>query len=63
MQMRPSGRGRQRKGFPQRRVSGAPSGWVLAGFGGLALGWIKAMPNRMNNYLPMERRIRKQGSG
>lgn len=41
--------------------AGVPSGWVLAGFGGLALGWIKAMPNRMNNYLPMERRIRKQG--
>lgn len=43
--------------------AGVPSGWVLAGFGGLALGWIKAMPNRMNNYLPMERRIRKQGNG
>ncbi len=41
--------------------AGVPSGWVLAGFGGLVLGWIKAMPNRMNNYLPMERRIRKQG--
>ena len=41
--------------------AGVSPGWVLAGFGGLALGWIKAMPNRMNNYLPMERRIRKQG--
>ncbi|MGI9160316.1 MAG: methyltransferase RsmF C-terminal domain-like protein, partial [Saprospiraceae bacterium] len=27
--------------------AGGPSGWLLAGFGGLALGWIKVMPNRM----------------
>lgn len=36
----------------------APRGWVLATYGGLALGWMKVMPNRINNYLPSERRIR-----
>ncbi|MEZ4919829.1 MAG: hypothetical protein R2792_12075 [Saprospiraceae bacterium] len=35
-----------------------PKGWILARYKGLNLGWIKAMPNRMNNYLPSERRIR-----
>ena len=35
-----------------------PSGWMIPRFGGLNLGWIKALPNRMNNYLPPERRIR-----
>lgn len=38
--------------------SGAPLGWVLARFQGLNLGWLKILPNRMNNYLPQERRIR-----
>lgn len=35
-----------------------PLGWTLAQFEGLNLGWIKLLPNRMNNYLPPERRIR-----
>lgn len=39
---------------------GAPTGWLLVRFGGLNLGWIKALPNRMNNYLPPERRIRME---
>lgn len=33
-------------------------GWVVARFNGLALGWLKALPNRWNNHLPQERRIR-----
>jgi len=33
-------------------------GWTLARFEGLNLGWLKILPNRMNNYLPQERRIR-----
>lgn len=36
----------------------APPGWTLARFQGMHLGWIKVLPNRMNNYLPAERRIR-----
>ncbi|MBL7827517.1 MAG: rRNA cytosine-C5-methyltransferase [Saprospiraceae bacterium] len=38
--------------------AGIPNGWLLVRYNGLNLGWIKAMPNRMNNYLPQERRIR-----
>lgn len=37
---------------------GAPLGWTLARFEGLNLGWLKILPNRLNNYLPQERRIR-----
>lgn len=37
---------------------GAPKGWALARFQGLNLGWVKILPNRLNNYLPQERRIR-----
>ena len=36
----------------------APKGWTLARFEGLNLGWVKILPNRLNNYLPQERRIR-----
>jgi len=36
----------------------APRGWVMARYAGLNLGWMKIMPNRINNYLPQERRIR-----
>ncbi len=38
--------------------SGAPLGWTLARFEGMNLGWLKILPNRLNNYLPQERRIR-----
>lgn len=38
----------------------APRGWVLAQYAGLNLGWMKSLPNRMNNYLPAERRIRME---
>ena len=39
---------------------GTPTGWLIPRYGGLNLGWIKALPNRMNNYLPPERRIRME---
>lgn len=38
--------------------AGGLRGWVLARHAGLNLGWMKILPNRINNYLPQERRIR-----
>ncbi|MCB9286893.1 MAG: RNA methyltransferase [Lewinellaceae bacterium] len=35
-------------------------GWRLATFEGLALGWIKGLKNRINNYFPKEWRIRME---
>lgn len=35
-------------------------GWYLVKHGQLALGWIKALGNRMNNYLPKSWRIRME---
>lgn len=35
----------------------APSGWTLAQYEELGLGWLKVLPNRANNYLPASRRI------
>lgn len=32
--------------------------WTLARYQGLNLGWMKVLPNRINNYLPIEFRIR-----
>ncbi|WP_140938091.1 methyltransferase RsmF C-terminal domain-like protein [Sphingobacterium lumbrici] len=32
-------------------------GWILIKYKGMNLGWIKAMPNRINNYYPKEIRI------
>jgi 16S rRNA C967 or C1407 C5-methylase (RsmB/RsmF family)/NOL1/NOP2/fmu family ribosome biogenesis protein len=34
-----------------------PTGWTLARYKGYPLGWMKVLPNRVNNYLPGERRI------
>lgn len=34
-------------------------GWNLACYNGLSLGWIKVLPNRINNYFPSEYRILK----
>jgi NOL1/NOP2/fmu family ribosome biogenesis protein len=34
-------------------------GWHLIAFQGISLGWIKAIPARINNYYPTEWRIRK----
>lgn len=38
----------------------APKGWNLVGYGGLSLGWVKVLPNRVNNYYPAEWRILKE---
>jgi NOL1/NOP2/fmu family ribosome biogenesis protein len=35
----------------------APPGWTLATYRGLPLGWMKVLPDRLNNYLPADRRI------
>jgi len=37
-----------------------PKGWTPARHQGLNLGWLKTLPNRWNNYLPQERRIRME---
>lgn len=34
-------------------------GWIVATFKGLNLGWMKILPNRVNNYYPTEWRILK----
>jgi 16S rRNA C967 or C1407 C5-methylase (RsmB/RsmF family)/NOL1/NOP2/fmu family ribosome biogenesis protein len=39
------------------KIDTAIKGWALIKYGGLALGWIKALPNRINNYYPKEWRI------
>ncbi len=36
-----------------------PKGWTLATYEGLGLGWMKVLPNRINNYYPKEWRILK----
>jgi len=39
-------------------VPDAPKGWCLITHQGIGLGWIKSMGNRINNYYPLEWRIR-----
>ena len=41
------------------KAAKAPLGWNLVSFGGLPLGWIKVLPNRVNNYYPASWRILK----
>lgn len=38
----------------------SPKGWNLVMYEQLPLGWIKSLPNRINNYYPQEWRILKQ---
>ena len=38
----------------------ADKGWNIVQYKNLPLGWIKALPNRINNYYPSEWRILKQ---
>jgi 16S rRNA C967 or C1407 C5-methylase (RsmB/RsmF family)/NOL1/NOP2/fmu family ribosome biogenesis protein len=38
----------------------APKGWAIVQYCGLPLGWIKVLPNRINNYYPAEWRILKE---
>lgn len=47
---------RRKELFPDN----APKGWNLVSYGGLPLGWIKVLPNRVNNYYPAEWRILKE---
>ncbi|MBC8033700.1 MAG: RNA methyltransferase [Chitinophagaceae bacterium] len=35
-------------------------GWMLVRYRGMALGWVKALPNRVNNYYPKDWRIIKK---
>lgn len=41
-------------------VSTAVKGWALMMYEGMALGWAKILPNRINNYYPKELRILKE---
>jgi NOL1/NOP2/fmu family ribosome biogenesis protein len=41
-------------------LDGSPKGWNLVNYGGLPLGWVKVLPNRVNNYYPAEWRILKE---
>lgn len=36
-------------------------GWHLLSYAGYGLGWVKVLPNRVNNYFPNALRIRMQG--
>ena len=38
----------------------AGKGWSLVNYCGLPLGWVKVLPNRVNNYYPAEWRILKE---
>lgn len=42
------------------RLDGAPTGWTLVRYLGQNLGWVKVLPNRVNNYYPKEWRILKR---
>ena len=41
----------------------ARKGWQMVTYQGHPLGWINALPHRINNYYPKELRILKDGSG
>jgi 16S rRNA C967 or C1407 C5-methylase (RsmB/RsmF family)/NOL1/NOP2/fmu family ribosome biogenesis protein len=41
-------------------ITNASKGWNLMQYGGLPLGWVKVLPNRINNYYPAEWRILKE---
>jgi len=41
------------------KLDGNLRGWALATFKNLPLGWMKVLPNRINNYYPKEWRILK----
>jgi 16S rRNA C967 or C1407 C5-methylase (RsmB/RsmF family)/NOL1/NOP2/fmu family ribosome biogenesis protein len=44
-------------------VTPQTKGWQTVTYHGHNLGWINALPNRINNYYPKEARILKQGNG
>lgn len=39
------------------RLATTETGWMLITFSGLPLGWVKVLPNRINNYYPKSWRI------
>lgn len=41
-------------------IDGLEKGWYIVSYAGLGLGWIKALGNRVNNYLPKNWRIRME---
>ncbi len=41
-----------------QKIDDPKQGWVLASYDGLNLGWLKNLGNRINNYYPVENRIR-----
>lgn len=41
-------------------LDGLQKGWYVVTYNGLGLGWIKALGNRINNYLPKHWRIRME---
>jgi NOL1/NOP2/sun family putative RNA methylase len=43
-------------------VNNISKGWTLAAYAGIALGWMKVLPNRINNYYPVEWRILKESA-
>jgi 16S rRNA C967 or C1407 C5-methylase (RsmB/RsmF family)/NOL1/NOP2/fmu family ribosome biogenesis protein len=48
------------KKLPFNMPETTQKGWALACHNGLPLGWMKILPNRINNYLPKEFRIRME---
>ncbi len=42
------------------QLQNAESGWCIAAYNGYKLGWMKVLKNRINNYLPLNRRILKE---
>lgn len=47
----------RKNSFSHDLESEAPHGWCIAIYKGAALGWVKVMPGRINNYYPKESRI------
>ncbi|MDF2192486.1 RNA methyltransferase [Paraflavitalea sp. CAU 1676] len=43
-------------------IQAAQTGWTLVKYQGIALGWIKVLANRINNYYPSAWRILKSGN-
>jgi NOL1/NOP2/fmu family ribosome biogenesis protein len=44
------------------RIDDNRRGWALVRYEGLNLGWVKVLPNRINNYYPKEWRILKSAN-
>ena len=44
-------------------VAAGQTGWQVVAYKNHPLGWINALPNRINNYYPKEMRILKQNNG